>query len=141
MNLSPNTAGLRRGNTENVGRKPLEAKYRRGQMLSGMREFPSAAKPGNTLLDAAFEALDGLIAAGDGPTVRWFFDQQVGTPQTKQEILIEKSEQVTDVFRALWGVLCERGHEDLYVECVDRAMDELGQTNVTSDGAEVPYSQ
>ena len=86
-----------------------------------MRDFPSASDSGGTLLDDAFQALSELIAQRDGPTVRWFIDQQIGTPKTVQELILPPSDFIVAVATVVHDVIAvELGRADLYEDFASR---------------------
>lgn len=103
-NPKGNPANLRVGNPGNSGgRPPSAARRRREEFLAALENADSVKAPGKTLWDDALEALAGLLAEGDGPTVRWYVDQLAGTAKTTTEVVVQE----TEVFLALGRILPE----------------------------------
>ncbi|MEA2553608.1 MAG: hypothetical protein QOJ65_1784 [Fimbriimonadaceae bacterium] len=88
-NLKPN----RGQGVPNAGRKPSEFKRRREDVLNEIAAMKPAECPDYETIDQlAKEKLGALMAEGDGPTIRWYWDQQIGSPKTtvKNEVADEE---------------------------------------------------
>jgi hypothetical protein len=122
MSWERNTEGLKKGNTVNVGRKPSEFKIRRDECLSNLAQRKSEHPDAKTLHESAEMGLASLLAEGDGPTVRWYFDQQIGSPKTT--IVQEIAE--TLIFEAFAEEMAEMGMtEDQAKELTTRVVGRL----------------
>jgi hypothetical protein len=100
-NLNPDRSGLKKGNTKGVGRKPSEVTKQRLEYLADIQAAKSEKDGRKNLYADALEGLALLIAEGDGPTIRWYFDQLMGTAKTTVEQLVGD----TELFVALGKML------------------------------------
>jgi len=91
---------LKRGGTNpGSGRPPLSAKVQREQLLKELGDF--VGQSGKSTSEVAKDALQSLIDSKDGPTIRWYYDQVIGSPRTSIEHVISN----TEMFEALAEVL------------------------------------
>ena len=106
-NPHPKTDHLNKGNTVGVGRKPSVVTKRRLEYLEDIENARSCKPGGSNVYADALEGLAGLLAEGDGPTVRWYFDQLMGSPKTSVEYVVGDTEVFMAVARVIVNYLDE----------------------------------
>jgi hypothetical protein len=80
---------------QNAGAIPREFKRKRDDVLAEIAMLkPSECPDYATIHQMAMEKLGALIHEGDGPTIRWYFDQQIGGPKSTITYMIESDEIV-----------------------------------------------
>ena len=118
-NLLPN----RGQGVPNAGAKPQSFRLRRDEVLAEIANLkPSECPDYDSIHQMAMEKLGALIAEGDGPTLRWYFDQMIGTARTTVTYAITNE----NVIKACGVVFSQYIPQDKVEEAVALLIKELG---------------
>lgn len=106
-----------------VDRPAAGLRNRREEVLFQIQNAKSEEGGRQKLYGAALESLAKLLAKGDGPTTRWYFNQLMGTAKTTVSTVVTDSE----VYVALGRILSKHlGTEQACEAFLQDLKDELG---------------